>query len=134
MISSAISGILGQRLVRLLCPKCKVKYKPDPLLLQKANLPAERIKFFYRPPAEEESPNGEAVCEHCLGTGYFKRTGCFELLVINDKIRELIRENPDIGAIKAEAVRSGMRYLYEDGLRQVIEGITSINELLRVCK
>ena len=46
----------------------------------------------------------------------------------------MIRENPDLTAIKAEAVRGGMRYLYEDGLRQVIEGITSINELLRVCK
>ncbi len=130
MIASAISAILGQRLVRILCPRCKEKYKPDPLLLRKANLPADRIKFFYRPPE-----NGEAdKCDHCGGTGYFKRTGVFELLVITDKIRELIRENPDIGAIKAEAVRSGMRYLYEDGLRQVIEGVTSLNELLRVCK
>lgn len=134
MIASAISGILGQRLVRLLCPHCKVKYKPDPVLLQRANLPAERIKFFYRPPSEDDAAHGNPACEHCGGTGYFKRTGCFELLVITDSIRELIRENPDIAAIKAEAVRGGMRYLYEDGLRQVIEGITSINELLRVCK
>ena len=134
MIASAISAILGQRLVRILCPQCKIKYKPDPLLLQKANLPADRIKFFYRPRNEDDAAHNGPPCEHCGGTGYFKRTGCFELLVITDKIRELIRENPDIGAIKAEAVRSGMRYLYEDGLRQVIEGVTSINELLRVCK
>jgi type II secretory ATPase GspE/PulE/Tfp pilus assembly ATPase PilB-like protein len=116
MIASAISAILGQRLVRLLCPRCKIKYKPDPELLRKANLPADRIKFFYRPPTEEEA-NGEAgACEHCGGTGYFKRTGAFELLVITDRIRDMIRENPDIAAIKAEALRNGMRYLYEDGL------------------
>ncbi len=134
MIASAISGILGQRLVRILCAHCKVKYKPDPILLQKANLPAERIKFFYRPSSEDEAAQEGPPCEHCGGTGYFKRTGCFELLVVTDKLRDLIRESPDMLAIKAEAVRGGMRYLYEDGLRQVIEGITSINELLRVCK
>jgi general secretion pathway protein E len=134
MIASAISAILGQRLVRILCPECKVRYKPDPELLRKANLPAERIKFFCRPPGEEPDNGAVSQCEHCGGTGYFKRTGCFELFVITDRIREMIRENPDLTAIKAEAVRGGMRYLYEDGLRQVIEGITSINELLRVCK
>jgi type II secretory ATPase GspE/PulE/Tfp pilus assembly ATPase PilB-like protein len=134
MIASAISAILGQRLVRLLCPRCKIKYKPDPDLLRKANLPADRIKFFFRPPTEEDVNGEVGVCEHCGGTGYFKRTGAFELLVITDRIREMIRENPDIAAIKAEAMRGGMRYLYEDGLRQVIEGITSVNELLRVCK
>jgi type II secretory ATPase GspE/PulE/Tfp pilus assembly ATPase PilB-like protein len=134
MIASAISAILGQRLVRILCPQCKVRYKPDPELLRKANLPAERIKFFCRPPGEESGNGAVSQCENCGGTGYFKRTGCFELFVITDRIREMIRENPDLTAIKAEAVRGGMRYLYEDGLRQVIEGITSINELLRVCK
>lgn len=134
MIASAISAILGQRLVRILCPHCKVKYKPDAELLRKANLPADRIKFFYRPPADDERDGEAGSCEQCGGAGYFKRTGVFELLVITDNIRSMIRDNPDIGAIKAEALKSGMRFLYEDGLRQVIEGITSINELLRVCK
>ncbi|MCS7046058.1 MAG: GspE/PulE family protein [Gemmataceae bacterium] len=131
MISSAISAILGQRLVRILCPECKVKYKPDPALLARANLPADKIKYFYRPPEEGERTE---VCRHCGGTGYYKRTGIFELFVITDKIREMIRENPDLAAIKAEAMRNGMRPLAEDGLRQVIEGVTSINELLRVAK
>ena len=54
------------------------------------------------------------------------------MLVITDKIRELIRENPNLNAIRQEAVKNGMRYLYEDGLRQVIEGKTSIQELMRV--
>jgi type II secretory ATPase GspE/PulE/Tfp pilus assembly ATPase PilB-like protein len=142
LVGSAVSAVLGQRLVRLLCPKCKIRYKPNPELLRKANLPADKIKHFYRaatPDDEEErAENGgdgePIVCDHCGGTGYFGRTGIFELLIITDRIRDLIRDNPNLNAIKAEAVKSGMKYLQEDGLRQVIEGRTSIQELLRVCK
>jgi type II secretory ATPase GspE/PulE/Tfp pilus assembly ATPase PilB-like protein len=139
-LASALSAVLAQRLVRLLCPKCKVRYKPNPEILRKANLPVEKIKHFYRPPDPDEqkavSPEGEPtrVCEHCGGTGYRGRTGIFELLIINDRLRELIRENPNVNAIKQEAVKSGLKYLQEDGLRQVIQGKTSIQELLRVCK
>lgn len=137
MIASALSGVLGQRLVRLLCPDCKIRYKPNPELLRKANLPADKIKYFYK--AYERNENGkdndeEEICDSCGGTGHLKRTGVFELLVVTDKIRDMIRDNPNLTAIKQEAVKSGMRYLYEDGLRQVIEGRTSIQELLRVCK
>jgi type II secretory ATPase GspE/PulE/Tfp pilus assembly ATPase PilB-like protein len=137
MIASAVTAILGQRLVRVLCPRCKVRYKPNPDMLRKANLPAEKIKYFYRTPAEaDQKPKGEEenVCERCGNTGYHSRTGIFELLVITDRIRDLIRENPNLTTIKQEAVKSGMRYLQEDGLRQVIEGKTSIQELLRVSK
>jgi type II secretory ATPase GspE/PulE/Tfp pilus assembly ATPase PilB-like protein len=135
LVGSAVSAVLGQRLVRLLCPKCKIRYKPNPELLRKANLPVDKIKHFYRAPTAEDEEAGEPrACEHCGGTGYFGRTGVFELLVITDPIRDLIRENPNLNAIKAEAVKSGMKYLQEDGLRQVIEGRTSIQELLRVCK
>jgi type II secretory ATPase GspE/PulE/Tfp pilus assembly ATPase PilB-like protein len=142
-MASAISAVLAQRLVRVLCPKCKVRYKPSPEMLRKANLPADKIKFFYRPPRPEDQAADQAagkdgdepkVCPNCGGTGYRGRTGIFELLVINDRIRELIRENPNINAIKQEAVKSGLKFLQEDGLRQVIQGKTSIEELLRVCK
>ena len=74
------------------------------------------------------------VCPVCGGTGYIGRTGIFELLVITEPMRDLIRENPSINAIKAEARKNGMIYLQEDGLRQVIQGKTSIDELLRVVK
>ena len=139
MVADAVSAILGQRLVRLLCPKCKVRYKPNADLLRKANLPADKIKFFYRPPDSADDGDGRAggqpeACSHCGGTGYFGRTGIFELLIITDKIRDLIRDNPNLNAIRQEAVKNGMKYLQEDGLRQVIEGRTSIQELLRVSK
>jgi type II secretory ATPase GspE/PulE/Tfp pilus assembly ATPase PilB-like protein len=138
MVSSALSAILGQRLVRLLCPKCKVRYKPNAEMLRKANLPADKIKFFFRPPDPSEQKtdeNGEPrVCDYCGGSGYHGRTGIFEMLVVTDRVRDLIRDNPNLGAIRTEAVKGGMRYLQEDGLRQVIEGKTSIQELLRVSK
>jgi type II secretory ATPase GspE/PulE/Tfp pilus assembly ATPase PilB-like protein len=151
LIASALSAVLGQRLVRVLCPKCKVKYKPNAELLRKANLPADQIKFFYRPTetkpvtdAEDEeaaeTAEGEEgsaaaqVCPHCGGTGYRGRTGIFEMFIVTDRIRELIRENPNLNAIKQEAIKGGMKKMQEDGLRQVISGQTSIQELLRVCK
>jgi general secretion pathway protein E len=134
MVANAVSAVLGQRLVRVLCPRCKQRYKPNADMLRKANLPADKIKFFYRPPEQTDDDDGEEpFCEYCGGTGYHGRTGVFELLNINDTIREMIRENPNFNAIKQEAVKNGLKYLQEDGLRQVIEGRTSIQELLRVC-
>ena len=129
MIASALSAVLGQRLVRLLCDACKEPYKPKPEFLKKANLPADKVDVFYRRPE-----NPEQVCPQCGGTGYFGRAGIFELLVITEPIREMLRENPSLTKIKAEARRGGMIYLQEDGLRQVIQGRTSIEELLRVVK
>ena len=129
MIASALSGVLGQRLVRLLCEACKEPYKPKPEFLKKANLPADKVDVFYRRPE-----NPEQVCQQCGGTGYFGRTGIYELLVLTEPMRDMIRENPSINKIKAEARKGGMIYLQEDGLRQVIQGRTSIEELLRVVK
>jgi general secretion pathway protein E len=139
MVADAVSAILGQRLVRLLCPKCKVRYKPNPDLLRKANMPIDKIKYFYRPPETPEegrkSESGEPeTCDHCVGTGYYGRTGIFELLVITDRVRDLIRDNPNLNSIRQEAVKNGMKYLQEDGLRQIIDGKTSIQELMRVAK
>jgi type II secretory ATPase GspE/PulE/Tfp pilus assembly ATPase PilB-like protein len=129
MIASALSGVLGQRLVRILCDACKEPYKPKPEFLKKANLPADKVDVFYRRPE-----NPEQVCQTCGGTGYFGRTGIYELLVLTEPMRDMIRENPSLNKIKAEARKGGMIYLQEDGLRQVIQGRTSIEELLRVVK
>jgi general secretion pathway protein E len=140
MVADAVSAILGQRLVRLLCPRCKVRYKPNPDVLRKLNLPVDKISYFYRPPEnsrERRDERGEPlpVCEKCGGTGYYGRTGIFELLEVTDRIRDLIRsDNPNLNAIRHEAIKNGMRSLQEDGLRQVIEGKTSIQELTRVSK
>jgi general secretion pathway protein E len=132
MVANALTAVLGQRLVRLLCPNCKQRYKPNADLLRKANLPADKIKFFYRPP--DRKSGDDHFCPVCNNTGYRGRTGIFEMLEITDSIREMIRENPNFNAIRQEAIKQGMKSLQEDGLRLVIEGRTSVPELLRVCK
>jgi type II secretory ATPase GspE/PulE/Tfp pilus assembly ATPase PilB-like protein len=73
------------------------------------------------------------VCEYCRGSGYRGRTGIFELMVMNDRIRDLIRDDVNLNAIKTEALKHGMRRLQEEAMRLVIEGKTSIEEVIRVC-
>ena len=129
LLSSSISAILGQRLIRKLCVDCKEAYKPTADLLQKAGLPADKVDKFYRPPS-----SSEATCPSCNGLGYSGRVGLFELLLITDRLRDLIRDNPNMTAIKAEARKNGMLYMREEGLRLVVKGTTSIEELLKVVK
>ena len=129
LLSSSISAILGQRLIRKLCNDCKEAYKPSADLLQKAGLPADKVDKFFRPPS-----NPEATCPTCNGLGYSGRVGVFELFVITDRLRDLIRDNPNMTAIKAEARKNGMLYMKEEGLRLVVKGTTSIDELLKIVK
>ena len=129
MLASSHSGILAQRLVRRLCSHCKEPYKPKPEFLRKANLPAERISKFYRPPK-----NPETDCPACGGLGYRGRIGVFELLPVNERMREMIRDQSAMTAIRAEARKKGMLYMKEEGLRLVVRGVTSVDELLRVVK
>lgn len=136
MIANSVSAILSQRLVRVLCPKCKVKYRPNPEILKKFNLSPDKHEFFYKAKSEvnQEEKDDSTLCKNCGGTGFRGRSGVYELLVLNETIKNLIRDNPSVGAIREEAVRTGMKYLQEDGLRQVVAGNTSIQEILRVCK
>lgn len=129
LLASSLSGILGQRLVRKLCDECKEAFTPSADMLQKAGLPANKVDKFYRPPKQFG-----AACPACGGLGYHGRTGVFELLIINDRIRDLIRENPNISQIRAEARKAGMLYMKEEGLRLVVKGTTSMDELIRVVK
>lgn len=124
MLSSALTAILGQRLVRKLCDDCKEGYAPKAELLKQAGLPADKIESFYRPPSKPEG-----VCPTCGGMGFKGRLGVFELLVINERLREMIREGAPVTAIRSEARKGGMLYMREEGLRLVIKGITSLQEL-----
>ncbi|MFN0051929.1 MAG: GspE/PulE family protein [Planctomycetales bacterium] len=124
LMSSALSAILGQRLVRKLCDTCKEAYTPKPDLLKQVGLPAEKIDAFYRPPTKPEG-----MCPDCSGIGYKGRLGVFELLIINDRLRDMIRENAPVSAIRAEARKNGMLYMKEEGLRLVVKGVTSLKEM-----
>ncbi|MAT15740.1 MAG: secretion system protein E [Planctomyces sp.] len=132
MISNSISGILAQRLLRRLCPDCKKPYKPKPDMLKKVGLPPEKIDAFYRPP-NPQSMNGE-ICPRCGGLGYYGRIGVFEFLPINDRIRDLLKNKSGMSQIKAEARKNGMLFMREEGLRLVVKGVTSMEELMRVVK
>jgi type II secretory ATPase GspE/PulE/Tfp pilus assembly ATPase PilB-like protein len=129
LLADSLSAILGQRLVRKLCNDCKEAYKPSIDELQRAGLPADKVEKFYRPPK-----NPVATCPTCNGLGYIGRIGVFELFVLTDRIRDMIRENQGMTAVKAEARKNGMLYMKEEGLRLVVKGITSLDELLRVVK
>jgi general secretion pathway protein E len=126
LVASALTAVLCQRQVRVLCTACKEPYKPKPEFLKKANLPADKIDVFYRRPQ-----NPERVCSQCGGAGFVGQSGIFELLIVSEPMRPMIRNKPSLKAIIAEARKNGMIYLQEDGLRQVVQGQTSIEELLR---
>jgi len=132
-INKRLIGVLAQRLVRVLCSECKISYKPNPEVLRKANLPADRIRYLQRPPEESERPRDESgdpqVCEHCGGTGFFGRTILCEILTLTDRMRDLLDQGPTRNALREEAVRAGMIPLADDALRLLLEGTTSAQEI-----
>ena len=124
LIQSAVTAVLGQRLIRVLCQQCREAYKPTPEFLKSAGIPADKVTVFYK----------EKGCTACNGTGYKGRTGVHELMIFDKGIRELIVGQPSIQAIRTAARKAGMRTLQEAGLQKVIAGITSVNEVIRVTK
>ena len=123
LITSTVNGVLAQRLVRRLCPHCKAAVQPDPALLRSSGLG----RFL---PAG--APIYEARgCEHCRGTGYQGRSAIHELLVVDEPMRSAILQGQDASALQALAVRAGMYTLYDDGLRKVAAGVTTLDEVLR---
>jgi len=124
LITSSVNGVLAQRLVRSLCGHCKQADQPSPEVLSSTGL----HRFL---PAGQ--PIYKAVgCEHCRGTGYQGRTGIHELLVLDEVMRRAIVAGDDASRLHSLACQSGMLTLYEDGLRKVAGGVTSLDELLRV--
>ena len=122
LVQTAITAVLGQRLARKLCPDCKEPCPPPEGLLRKFKLKPGAVPHIYR----------EKGCPQCGGTGYRGRMGIHELLIMNNQIRSLIRPSPSITDLKKAAVESGTLTLQIDGLLKVIQGETSVNEILRV--
>lgn len=131
-----LRAVTNQVLLRKLCPQCREAFRPAKDLLARLNLPAEKIDKFYRPPTKPltDEKGNPIVCPTCRGTGYYGRTGAFEILELNDEMRELILSNAPLQRIKAACRRNKMLYLQEQALRKVIEGVTGIEEVIRVSK
>jgi general secretion pathway protein E len=122
LVASSLVGVLAQRLVRTLCKKCKQSYVPTRDEAKKIGVELAPDLSFFK----------EIGCDDCLQTGYSGRTGIYELLLINDEIRQLVLKNVDAATIKRAATRVGMKTLKDDGARRVLLGQTTPEEVLRV--
>ena len=125
LVASSVEGIVAQRLVRNLCTDCRRPVDIDRELLREQGFPVERL--------DQGGIIYEAVgCEACLGSGYRGRSGIFEILPIDDDIRPLIIAHASASDIKQQAIAQGMKTLREDGWEKVLNGTTTIDEILRV--
>ena len=124
LVTSSVIAILAQRLVRTICKGCRVAYRPDEESLQNIGISAEMCtgKELYR----------GTGCEGCINTGYRGRSGIFELMILDDQIKNLILKTSDSNAIKRLAVEQGMVTLRQDGALKVVNGLTTVEEVLRV--
>ncbi len=125
LLTSTISGILAQRLVRLLCAHCRQSYPALPELVEEM-----RLRRFSE--GRDITLYKAIGCEQCGGTGYRGRAAIMEFLVMSDPLRRLVLKHADASALQAEAQREGMDTMYEDGLRKAVAGLTTLEEVLRV--
>ena len=120
LVSSSLLLIMAQRLVRKLCPKCKEAYKPNPSQLPK--------RFIW----EKQTLYRAKGCEECAKTGYLGRTSIHEMMVISERLQELITQRASTALIRMEARKAGMVPLEESGYAKVLAGVTSLDEVTRV--
>jgi len=123
LVSATLEAVLAQRLLRTICEDCRVPYEPNESILSQLGLSPHELgdKHFY---------TGRG-CEKCDGSGYRGRRGLYELLDITDPIREMITDRAPTIVLKQKAIELGMRTLREDGLRNIYDGATTIEEVLK---
>ena len=123
LVSASLEGVLAQRLVRTICKECKTSYEPSDAILTQLGIPASELggKHFY---------TGEG-CAACASTGYRGRKGLYELLSVNDTLRDLITQRTPSLVLKQKAIEMGMKTVREDGLRNIYDGNTTIEEVLK---
>jgi type IV pilus assembly protein PilB len=121
LLSSAMIGVAAQRLVRRVCEKCRAPFEPPAELLAQLGVARGKSKFAH----------GKG-CPACGGTGYHGRVGIFEVLEVDDEVRELIATRASAEEVSRAARRRGMRSLRDDAIRQASEGVTTLEEALRV--
>jgi len=148
LVRSSVIGILAQRLVRMLCPTCKVAYRPAEYELQQLGLDPERIAWKtrrqlshrYAVHGVKHDFVGENVvdpvffkpggCDACMNKGFVGRRGIYELLIIDDAVGPLILKSADAQTLKRVAINQGMDTLRDDGARKVLQGMTTVEEVL----
>ncbi|MDO9229644.1 MAG: type II secretion system ATPase GspE [Syntrophales bacterium] len=126
LVTSSVIAIIAQRLLRVLCPKCKEAYTPDGESL--ANLGIDMKQLDRHPLYRKRG------CTACMNTGYRGRTAIFEILILDDPLKRLILKTSDANQIQDEAMKRGMTNLLADGAKKVLEGTTTIEEVFRVTR
>jgi type IV pilus assembly protein PilB len=126
LVASSVIAIMAQRLVRLVCPKCKEPDRPPTAELKAAGLTPDRL-------ATANFQRGRG-CTYCHHTGYRGRKGIFELLRMNGNMREMTFNREPTQAIRRQARLLGMRTLLEDGVGKAVSGITTLEEVLTICQ
>jgi len=123
LITATVEGIVAQRLVRVICTKCKTRFEPDEAQLKELDLTEEDI-------AGKEIYYGRG-CSKCNGTGYKGRIAIFEIMLFNDEIRDLIMNRASTNVLRVAAQKAGMTPLRENGLTALFNGITTIDEVVK---
>ena len=123
LLASSLIGVGAQRLVRRLCAECRKSFSPDPAQLKTLGIAPTQGRLY----------SAEA-CAACNLTGYRGRTGIYEFFALDDELRRLIHDGASEQILRAHVVKSGMRTLREDGMRWVSQGVTSLEEVVRVTR
>ena len=131
LLASTMNAVLGQRIVRKICPHCKMEFTPPSQIVDE--MKAVLGKYFPQEKKEIKFYKGKG-CEECGNTGYIGRIGIFETLPISDKIASMILQHADSGTIEKEAISEGMITMKQDGYLKVLAGITTVEEVLRVAQ
>ncbi len=122
LVSSALLGAVAQRLIRLSCPQCKQAYQAS----------EEELKYLFGDPHEQIQLHRSPGCENCYQMGYRGRKAVYEILSVSEKIRRMILEGTSDDAVKQQAINEGMKTLRKGGIDEVINGLTTLDELMRV--
>jgi len=122
LVAAAVNGVLAQRLLRRLCKHCKIEATPNEEM-------AEFLKMQGLNPEKQWSPKG---CDRCRSSGYSGRVGIYELLCIDDGLRDVIVRNPNVAELRRLCMERGMVTLRQDGLKKANSGLTSVEEVLRI--
>ncbi len=133
LIASSITAVVGQRVVRKICVTCREKYVPVPEIITDIKSVLGRLLDAQVAQGQMSLYRGKG-CEECNGTGYLGRIGIYEVLILNEKIGRLILERETSEALERQAVEDGMVTMKQDGYLKVVEGITTIEEVLRVAQ
>ena len=126
LISSTVTAFMSQRLVRVLCPHCKAPTKIDPAILRNEGIDPSLF--------EGKTVYHAEGCPKCQKTGYYDRIGIYEMIRVNEAIRKMIIEKRDAAYIRDRCIEAGMRTMLDDGIDKMLQGVTTLDELVRVIR